>query len=134
MGKYDDIINLEHHVSKNHPQMSIYDRSAQFAPFAALTGYEESIKKAGEIYDSKIELSDDKIEELSLIFAQLLSKNKQEEVMVKVTYFFHQNDENNGKYIELVDIFKSIDITKKVIKIGSKTINFSDIFDLLIVK
>ena len=38
MGKYDDIIDLPHHVSKVHPQMSIWDRSAQFAPFAALTG------------------------------------------------------------------------------------------------
>ena len=36
MGKYDDIIDLPHHVSKVHPQMSIWDRSAQFAPFAAL--------------------------------------------------------------------------------------------------
>ena len=47
MGKYDDIINLEHHVSKNHKQMSLYDRSAQFAPFAALVGYDESINEAG---------------------------------------------------------------------------------------
>ena len=39
MGKYDDIINLPHHVSKNHPQMSLENRAAQFAPFAALVGY-----------------------------------------------------------------------------------------------
>jgi len=43
--RYDDIINLKHHVSKKHPQMSLYARSAQFAPFAALTGYEEAIKE-----------------------------------------------------------------------------------------
>lgn len=42
---YDDIINMEHHVSKKHPQMSLYARSAQFAPFAALTGYEDAIKE-----------------------------------------------------------------------------------------
>ena len=42
---YDDIINLEHHVSKRHPPMSLYVRSAQFAPFAALTGYEDAIKE-----------------------------------------------------------------------------------------
>ena len=41
--KYDDIINLPHHVSKRHPRMSLYNRAAQFAPFAALTGYEEAI-------------------------------------------------------------------------------------------
>lgn len=43
--KYDDIINLPHHVSKRYPRMSLYNRAAQFAPFAALTGYEEAIAK-----------------------------------------------------------------------------------------
>lgn len=43
MGNYDDIINMPHHVSKHHPQMTMWKRAAQFAPFAALTGYKESI-------------------------------------------------------------------------------------------
>ena len=47
--KYDDIIEMEHHISKKHPQMSLYARSAQFAPFAALTGYEENIKETSSI-------------------------------------------------------------------------------------
>ena len=44
MSNYDDIINLQHHVSKRHPQMSMWNRAAQFAPFAALTGYEDAIQ------------------------------------------------------------------------------------------
>ncbi|MBP5394018.1 MAG: hypothetical protein J6Y59_09410 [Bacteroidaceae bacterium] len=44
MTAYEDIINLPHHVSKKHPQMSMYQRAAQFAPFAALTGHEDAIK------------------------------------------------------------------------------------------
>ena len=40
---YDDIIHLPHHVSQNHPQMPMLDRAAQFAPFAALTGYEAAV-------------------------------------------------------------------------------------------
>ena len=51
MGKYDDIINLPHHVSKKHPQMSLHDRAAQFAPFAALTGYDEEVKEVSRITD-----------------------------------------------------------------------------------
>lgn len=43
--RYDDIINLPHHVSKKHPQMSLEARSAQFAPFAALTGYAEAVNE-----------------------------------------------------------------------------------------
>ena len=42
---YDDIINLEHHVSKKHPSMSLHARSAQFAPFVALTGYEDAVRE-----------------------------------------------------------------------------------------
>jgi hypothetical protein len=45
---YDDIINLPHHVSKRHPQMPMSSRAAQFAPFAALTGYDEAIKNISE--------------------------------------------------------------------------------------
>ena len=40
---YDDIIHLEHPTSKRHPRMARLDRAAQFAPFAALRGYEEVI-------------------------------------------------------------------------------------------
>ena len=51
--KYDDIINMEHHKSKNHPPMSLYARSSQFAPFAALTGYEETVTEtAKEVEES----------------------------------------------------------------------------------
>ncbi len=45
---YDDIINLPHHVSKRHPQMSMWNRAAQFAPFAALAGYEDAIKDSAQ--------------------------------------------------------------------------------------
>jgi len=51
--KYDDIINLPHHVSTKHPQMSLEARSAQFAPFAALTGYDEMIQKTVRITSEK---------------------------------------------------------------------------------
>lgn len=43
---YSDIIDLPHHVSSRHPQMSMHDRAAQFAPFAALSGFGESVQDA----------------------------------------------------------------------------------------
>lgn len=46
MSYYEDIINLPHHVSAKHPKMSMYNRAAQFSPFAALTGYEKAIEEA----------------------------------------------------------------------------------------
>lgn len=46
MHRYDDIIDLPHHVSKTHPHMPVADRAAQFAPFAALSGHNEALKEA----------------------------------------------------------------------------------------
>jgi hypothetical protein len=54
--KYADIINMPHHVSKVHVQMSILDRAAQFSPFAALNGYEDAISEAARLTDTKEEL------------------------------------------------------------------------------
>lgn len=55
MGKYDDIINLEHPVSKRHPQMPLYNRAAQFAPFAALTGHDQAIKDTALLNEESYE-------------------------------------------------------------------------------
>jgi len=57
-GKYDDIINMPHHVSTKHPQMAIEDRAAQFAPFAALSGYDEAIKSAANSHEKAITTAD----------------------------------------------------------------------------
>ena len=51
--KYGDILNLPHHVSETHPPMP--DRAAQFAPFAALTGYKEAIEETERLAEKKIE-------------------------------------------------------------------------------
>ncbi len=52
--KYADIINMEHHVSKKHRPMPLDARAAQFAPFAALTGYEEAVEEvAKKRFESK---------------------------------------------------------------------------------
>ncbi len=53
MDNYEDIINLPHPTSKRHPRMPIYDRAAQFSPFAALTGYEEAIKETARQTDEE---------------------------------------------------------------------------------
>ena len=48
MGNYDDIINLPHYEPMHHPRMSMWNRAAQFAPFAALTGYADAIKDTAQ--------------------------------------------------------------------------------------
>ena len=58
MGKYDYIINLPHHVSKRHPQMSMWNRAAQFAPFSALTGYGDAIQASERENERSYEQAD----------------------------------------------------------------------------
>lgn len=60
-GKYDDIIDLPHPTSQNHPRMSLYDRAAQFSPFAALTGHHAAIAETGRLTDRRIELDESEI-------------------------------------------------------------------------
>lgn len=55
MNDFDDIINLPHPVSKIHPRMSMYNRAAQFAPFAALTGHNEAIAKTAKKNEESFE-------------------------------------------------------------------------------
>lgn len=56
--KYDDIINLPHHKSEKHPHMDLYDRAAQFSPFAALTGFDEAIEETGRIAEERVEFEE----------------------------------------------------------------------------
>lgn len=52
--RYDDILYLPHHQSGDRPHMSLHDRAAQFAPFAALTGYEEAIEETVGIVEERM--------------------------------------------------------------------------------
>ena len=61
MPNYDDIINMPHHVSKKRKPMSLKNRSAQFAPFSALKGYQEKINEIKRINDIT-NINDDKLD------------------------------------------------------------------------
>ena len=66
--KYDDIINLPHHVSERHPRLSKASYAAQFSPFAALTGYDGIVSEAARVTDERVELG-----EISLPFKKINS-------------------------------------------------------------
>ena len=84
MSKYDDIINLPHHRSKTHPHMPLIDRAAQFAPFAALTGYGDAIDETARLTDGRPELSDQQLAELNERLFQIMAKPN---TVVCITYF-----------------------------------------------
>ena len=71
---YEDIIHLPHHVSRKHPRMSLHDRAAQFAPFAALTGYDDVIAEAGRLTDTQAELDESVILEISEALSEIAER------------------------------------------------------------
>ena len=83
---YDDIINLPHPVSKNHLQMPLRDRAAQFAPFAALTGHDAAIKETARLTDERLELSEEVIAQLNEKI-NIIRNNIGIEQNVSITYF-----------------------------------------------
>lgn len=129
MNNYEDIINLKHHVSIKHPQMSIMSRAAQFAPFAALTGYDESVKESARRTSKKIELDND--------YKTILNKKLEYIILMnyknKVSFVYFQKDlkKEGGKYIEKEGVIKKIDNIEGYIILEDKTkIKIDDIIEI----
>ncbi len=107
-GKYDEIMGLPHHVSKTRPQMPMSDRAAQFAPFAALTGYDAAIKETGRLTDERIELDVEALSALNMKY-QLLMEALDEAPEVTITYFQPDERKAGGKYVSAVGAVKKVD-------------------------
>ena len=108
MDEYDDIINLPHHVSKNHRQMPMEMRAAQFAPFAALTGYDAVINETARLTDQQVELEDYDNERLNRKYAELI-ENISEHPVITVSYFKPDKQKGGGAYVSKTGHLKKVD-------------------------
>ena len=106
--KYDEILSLPHHVSKTRPQMPMSDRAAQFAPFAALTGYDSAIKETGCLTAERIELDEETLTALDMKY-QLLMDVFDDAPEVTITYFQPDERKAGGKYITATGAVKKVD-------------------------
>ena len=105
---YDDIINQAYPVPTKHPRMSAADRAAQFSPFAALTGYEDSIEDASKLWHKKVKLDASSIEELNrkIVF---LSEHIQQKPEITVTYYLRNPYQFGGAYFCKTGFLKKVD-------------------------
>lgn len=103
--KYADIINLPHHVSRNHPQMSMGDRAAQFSPFAALTGHDAAIAEAARLTDERPILDESVKQEISDLI-QLASTDSN--LVLNIVYFVPDTRKAGGAYMEITGRFKKL--------------------------
>ncbi len=124
MNKYDEIINIPQFDPINHQRMSIMERSAQFSPFAALTGYTESVKETERLTKTKKELSED-------MKLQLIEEHLKEQPEVNIIYFIKDKKKSGGDYSEYTGIIRRIDkVNGKIIFIDKTIIDLNDIIDI----
>ena len=114
MDKYKDIINLPHKQSSKRPHMSLLDRAAQFAPFAALVGYDDAIKETGRLTDERIEMSEEKLAVLNARY-QILVDHLGEEQEVTITYFVPDIYKTGGSYVTTTGVVKKLGTYERLV-------------------
>ena len=132
-GKYDDIIDLPHPTSQNHPRMSLYDRAAQFSPFAALTGHHAAIAETGRLTDQRIELDES---EIARVDAELqhLQELLPDRPTVSITYFVPDERKSGVSYRTITSEVKRIDAVAGVIQMADRQlIPIADVFSIEII-
>ena len=127
---YADILLLPHHKAKNRKEMSLKDRAAQFAPFAALTGYEEAVTETAREVGERIDI-DDELRNILDSKIQMLSEQIKKKHEIVFTYFVPDLTKDGGKYINITGIIKKIDTIKQLIILEDKTeIPINEIIDI----
>ena len=127
---YDDIIGLAHHVSRNRPAMPMRDRAAQFAPFAALTGYDAVIRETARLTDRRVELDECRRQELDAALRDLAARlPSRPEVLV--TYFLPDARKEGGEYVHVSGRLRKIDsLTRTLILEDGTVIPIDDVLEL----
>ena len=131
-GRYDDILYLPHHVSRTHTPMPQLDRAAQFAPFAALTGYDAGIRESARLTEEAADLSEDLQEELNEKMARLQAELQGGgHPQVTVTYFRPDEKKAGGAYIVKEGAVKKTDpYTGTMLFTDGTKIPLSGIFEM----
>lgn len=126
---YDDIIDIEYPFDLGRTRMSLYDRSSQFMPFSALTGYKEAVIETGRITSDRIFL-DDEMKEILDNKINFIKSKFDLKPSVSVTYFVPDSRKNGGSYRNVKGFIKKIDLYTNVIVINDKKICIDDILDI----
>lgn len=130
--RYDDMLYLPHPVSKTHPPMTLYNRAAQFSPFAALTGYEDAIAETARLTDSRIELDEN---EKGILNDRLsyIEQHLAEQPYITVSYFIEDLFKEGGSYLSVSGSVKKIDpVEHRLILTDGTVIPMEDIYTIYI--
>lgn len=128
LSRYGDIIDLPHHESRTRPHQPMALRAAQFAPFAALTGYGDAIRETARRTEKRPELEEDRKEELDRKLAALLASESR---TVLLTVFVPDGKKEGGSIEKKVVTAAGLLPQKRVLLLaGGDQIPLSDILDM----
>ena len=119
--QYEDIINLPHHVSYRHPRMARIDRAAQFAPFAALTGYGAAVAETARLTEGQMELDETALAMLNEKL-RMLADFLTEEPQVSITYFRPDVRKAGGAYVTVSGTVKAVDEYAHTVTLEDQTV------------
>ena len=129
MNKYDDISNFSRPKSK-HSKITLEQRSAQFAPFSALTGYEGQIKETARLTDKRLEL-DEEAKSILDLKIQIIKEKLNHQLKIEITYFVPDNKKDGGRYETVNSIIRKIDeYYNKIIMNNCISIDIGEIIDI----
>lgn len=128
--RYESIIGLEHHTSSRHRRMSALDRAAQFAPFAALTGYEAVIAETGRQTSDREELDEEQLLKLDTAMYEL-QERLSERPHATFVRFLRDERKSGGRYVTVEGKVRNIDMERQAVILSDDTaIPFDDIYDI----
>lgn len=131
---YEDIIDMPHHESEVHQHMSLYERAAQFSPFAALTGHGDVIEETGRLTVSKVDIDESVKEKLDAELARIIDKID-ECPYISVTYYKPDERKSGGAYITYEGNIQKIDEYARTIVMDNEVyISFDDIVELKLIQ
>lgn len=125
MSKYDDIINLPHHVSKTHKPMPLINRAAQFAPFSALTGYDDAITEAGRQTTNREVPSSSELEILSNRLAFAIEHIDEHEQLT-FTYFIPDKMKDGGEKVTVIGVIRKYNENERTVMLHDGRILYID--------
>lgn len=127
---FSDIINLPHHQSRRHPQMPMKERAAQFAPFAALTGYGSAISEVARLTEEQVPLDDDDNDRLNRLINHIADRIS-EQPSVTIVYFKPDSRKQGGSYETITGRLKRIDdYEQQLVMLDGTAIPFENIMDI----
>lgn len=144
--KYKDIMNMQPPTPPNGIRMTAHDRAAQFAPFAALSGFDDAVEETARTTDGKMCMNEDEIDRIDMCLRELAA-DIDKKPGVNITYFVPDNKKSGGRYVTETRRVKRIDIPLGTITLmppmdnssanltvtsaNDLTLNLSDVVNLL---